>query len=88
MKAVQIVVDVDLLKRVDRTARRLKSSRSAAFRRLVELGLEQDALAALARAEALAYARTPASKDDVAAFDALARSQRRVMGEIARKERW
>jgi metal-responsive CopG/Arc/MetJ family transcriptional regulator len=34
MKAIQVVVDEELLERVDRSAKRLKSSRSAAFRAL------------------------------------------------------
>ena len=88
MKAIQIVVDEDLLRRVDRSARRLKSSRSAAVRRLLEVGLESEALAALARAEADAYARVPESKDERAAFRALARSQKRVMDELTRADRW
>lgn len=88
MKAIQIVVDEDLLKRVDKSARRLKSSRSAAIRRLVELGLENDALTALARAEAEAYARTPESKEERAAFRALSRSQERVMADLARTDPW
>jgi hypothetical protein len=88
MKAIQVVVDEDLLKRVDRSARRLRSSRSAAFRRLVALGLEQEALAALALAEARAYARKPDSKEDLSAFRALARSQRRAMQDVAREDRW
>ena len=88
MKAVQIVVDEELLTRVDHTARRLKSSRSAAFRRLVEIGLEHEALAELARKEARAYARKPASRADRDAFRALARSQQRVIDELSRTERW
>ncbi len=88
MKAIQVVVDEELLERVDRSARRLKSSRSAAFRRLLALGLEQDALVALARAEARAYARTPESKDEAAAFRSLARSQRRVMRDLSGEEHW
>lgn len=88
MKAIQIVVDEQLLARVDRSARRLKTSRSAEIRRLVEMGLEQDALAALARKEAAAYARTPPSKDDRAAFESLARSQKRVLDDLARTDRW
>jgi metal-responsive CopG/Arc/MetJ family transcriptional regulator len=88
MKAIQIVVDADLLKRVDRAARRRKSSRSAAIRRLLELGLENDALAALARAEAEAYARTPESKDEQVAFQALSRGQRRVMDDLAKTDPW
>jgi len=88
MKAIQIVVDEDLLRRVDRSARRLKSSRSAAVRRLLEAGLESEALAALARAEAEAYARVPESKEERAAFRSLERSQQRVIDELARKERW
>jgi metal-responsive CopG/Arc/MetJ family transcriptional regulator len=88
MKAIQIVVDEDLLARVDRSAKRLKSSRSAAFRRLLALGLEQEALSGLARAEAHAYARTPASKEETAALRALSRSQRRVLQDLAREERW
>jgi metal-responsive CopG/Arc/MetJ family transcriptional regulator len=88
MKAIQVVVDEDLLKRVDRSAKRLNSSRSAAFRRLVASGLEQEALSTLAQAEARAYARTPESKDEVAAFRSLARSQRRAMHDLARGDRW
>jgi metal-responsive CopG/Arc/MetJ family transcriptional regulator len=88
MKAIQIVVDEDLLKRVDRSARRLKSSRSATIRRLVALGLENEALTALSRAEAEAYARTPESSQERAAFRALGRSQQRVMDDLARTDPW
>jgi metal-responsive CopG/Arc/MetJ family transcriptional regulator len=88
MKAIQIVIDEDLLKRVDRSARRLKSSRSAAIRRLVELGLENEALTALARVEAEAYARTPESRPERDAFRALTRSQQRVMGDLTRTDPW
>ena len=88
MKAIQIVVDEDLLRRVDRSAKKRKSSRSAAIRRLVELGLQQDGVAALARAEAEAYARLPPSRDDVSGFRALSRSQQRAMSDLARTDRW
>jgi len=88
MKAIQIVVDEDLLRRVDRSARRLKSSRSAAVRRLLEAGLESEALAALARAESKAYARVPESKEESAAFRSLAKSQRRVLDDLARTDQW
>jgi len=88
VKAIQIVVDEELLERVDRSAKRLKSSRSATFRRLLALGLEQEALVALAQAEARAYGRSRVSRDDAAAFRSLARSQRRVMNDLSRSERW
>lgn len=82
MKAIQIVVGEELLERVDRTARRLDLSRSAAIRRLVELGLEQEALAALANAEARAYARKPVTREERDALRALGRSQRRVLDAL------
>jgi metal-responsive CopG/Arc/MetJ family transcriptional regulator len=88
MKAIRIIVDEDLLKRVDRSARRLKSSRSAAIRRLVALGLESEGLTALARAEAQAYARIPVSSQERAAFRALGRSQQRVMDDLTRTDPW
>jgi metal-responsive CopG/Arc/MetJ family transcriptional regulator len=88
MKAIQIVVDEELLARVDRTARKLRTSRSATMRRLMQLGLEREAVESLARAEAKAYARKPTSQEERAAFRALAKSQARVAGELSRKERW
>jgi metal-responsive CopG/Arc/MetJ family transcriptional regulator len=88
MKAIQIVVDQELLARVDRSARRLKASRSAAVRRLLELGLEQEALTSLARAEARAYARKPVSREERDALASLERSQNRVLDELARTDRW
>jgi hypothetical protein len=75
------------LRHQDECHHRRKSSRSAAFRRLLAVGLEQEALSGLARAEARAYARAPASKNEMAAFRALARSQRRVMQDLARGEK-
>ena len=88
MKAVQIVIEDQLLRRVGRSARRLKSSRSATIRRLVELGLENEALGALARADAQAYARRPETEEERAAFRALTRSQQRVMSDLARRDHW
>jgi metal-responsive CopG/Arc/MetJ family transcriptional regulator len=88
MKAIQIVVDEELLERVDRAARRRKSSRSATIRRLVGIGLEQEALAALALAEARAYRRKPETAEERAATRSLARSQQRVLDDLAKKERW
>lgn len=88
MKAIQIVVDEDLLRRVDRSAKRRRSSRSATIRRLVELGLQQEGIAALARAEAEAYARRKPSAEDLAGFRALSRSQQRVLDDLAARDRW
>jgi metal-responsive CopG/Arc/MetJ family transcriptional regulator len=88
MKAIQIVVGEDLLKRVDRSARRLKSSRSAAIRRLLELGLENEALSALAKAEAKAYRRRPVSKRERGDMRVLEVSQARVLDDLARMDPW
>jgi metal-responsive CopG/Arc/MetJ family transcriptional regulator len=88
MKPIQVVVDEDLLARVDRSAKRLKISRSAAIRRFVEVGLEQEAMAGLAQKEAEAYARTPETREERAAFRSLERSQQRVMKELSRGDRW
>jgi hypothetical protein len=88
MKAIQIVVDAELLRRVDRSAKRLKSSRSAAIRRLVAMGLETESLHALAAAEAEAYRRKPESDDERAAFRGLERSQARVLRDFGATDRW
>jgi len=88
MKAVQVVLDEALLARVDRSARHLKTSRSAIVRHLLELGLEQEGLASLARKEARAYAKTPEAKEDRDAFDALGKAQKRVIDSLGRTDRW
>lgn len=88
MKAIQVVIDEGLLARVDRSARKLKTSRSAVMRHLLELGLEQEGLAALARKEARAYAKAPESKEDRDAFDALGKAQKRVLDDLGRTDRW
>lgn len=88
MKAIQIVVDEGLLARVDRSARQLKTSRSAVVRHLLEVGLEQEGLTALARKEARAYAKTSESKEDRDAIDALGKAQKRVLDDLGRTERW
>jgi metal-responsive CopG/Arc/MetJ family transcriptional regulator len=88
MKAIQIVVDADLLERVDRSARALGASRSATVRRLLELGLEQEGLARLAEEEARAYARKPLSPHERSAYRALSRSQKRVLDELSGSDRW
>lgn len=88
MKAVQVVLDEELLARVDRSARHLKTSRSAVVRHLLELGLEQEGLATLARKEASAYKKTPETKDERDALAALTKAQRRVLDDLARTDRW
>lgn len=88
MKAVQVVLDEALLARVDRSARFLKTSRSAVVRHLLELGLEQEGIAALARKEARAYGKTPETKEEREALGALGKAQKRVLDDLARSDRW
>lgn len=88
MKAVQVVLDEELLARVDRSARHLKASRSAVVRHLLELGLEQEGLAMLARKEARAYAKSPETKEERDALGALGKAQKRVLDDLARTDRW
>ena len=88
MKAIQVVLDERLLARVDRSARHLKTSRSALVRHLLELGLEQEGLAELARKEARAYGKTPETKEERDGFDALGKAQKRVLDDLGRTERW
>lgn len=88
MKAVQVVLDEALLARVDRSARHLKTSRSAIVRHLLELGLEQQGLAALAEKEARAYAKTPETKQEREAMGALGKAQKRVLDDLGRTDRW
>ena len=88
MKAIQIVVDENLLRRVDRAARRQRVSRSAIVRRLLEVGLERESLAALAEAERRAYAEKPLSAAERDALGDLQRAQERVLDELAREDAW
>ncbi|MBI3182823.1 MAG: ribbon-helix-helix protein, CopG family [Myxococcales bacterium] len=88
MKPVQIVMDEQLLARLDRAARRRKLSRSAFIRQSVEAALSSDQLQALVEAERQAYRKQPLSAAERAAFRELSKAQERVLQGLSRGERW
>jgi metal-responsive CopG/Arc/MetJ family transcriptional regulator len=88
MRPIQVVLDDDLLARVDRAARKRKASRSATMRRLLEAGLERESIAALVEAERAAYAKQPATREERDSVRALTRAQARVLDKLAREQPW
>ena len=88
MKAVQIVLDEDLLAEVDRAARKRRSSRSAFIRESVAQTLAALSMQELVASERRAYRRRPQTADERAAFRALSGAQDRVLAELGKKDRW
>jgi hypothetical protein len=88
MKTVQIVLDTSLLSRIDRAAKRAGASRSRFIRESLERQLDSGEIDALAEAERRVWARQPPSKDERSAFNALSRSQARVLRQVAEGEDW
>lgn len=82
MKPVQIVLDQDLLARIDRQARKTGVSRSAFIRASLEKVLRAERMQGLAEQERRAYARQPPGKGEKAGLKALASSGRKVLTTV------
>jgi metal-responsive CopG/Arc/MetJ family transcriptional regulator len=72
METIQIVLDSDLLRAADRTARMLKTNRSALFREALRAYLKRLDLVEREKSDREGYVRYPDSLDDPAAFNRVA----------------
>ena len=63
MKIIQVVLDVELLRAVDRAARRLKTNRSALFREALRAHLKRLDLIEREKRDREGYVRYPDSLD-------------------------
>jgi metal-responsive CopG/Arc/MetJ family transcriptional regulator len=88
MKPVQIVLDADLLSRLDRAARKHKLSRSRYVRDSLEAVLRAEHIRDLAEAERQAYARKPLTAAERATDRVLSRAQDKVLQRLAREDPW
>ena len=88
MKAVQIVLDEELLAEVDRVARKHKASRSAFIRDSVAQTLNALRMRELVESERRAYLKRPQTAAERAAFRALSGAQDRVLAQLSKKDRW
>ncbi len=88
MKAVQIVLDEDLLAQVDRVVRKRRLSRSAFVRDSVAQTLGALHMDDLVQAERRAYSRRPRTADERAAARALSDAQDQVLLELEKTDRW
>ena len=69
VETIQVVIEGDLLRRVDRVARRLKLNRSALIREALRRHLKQLELRRREEADRLGYKQAPEDADTLAAWD-------------------
>ena len=72
METIQVVLEGDLLRRVDKTARRLKLNRSALIREALREHLRQLQLRSREESDRRGYQRTPEDPDALSAWDGVA----------------
>jgi Arc/MetJ-type ribon-helix-helix transcriptional regulator len=72
MKTIQIVIEEDLLRSADRTAREFKVNRSSLIRDALREHLRRLRIANLERSEREAYEQTPDDPAEFAAWDDVA----------------
>jgi predicted transcriptional regulator len=72
VETIQVVLEGDLLRRVDRAARRLKLNRSALIREALRQHLKQLQLRSREEADRRGYQRDPADADGLGAWDGVA----------------
>jgi metal-responsive CopG/Arc/MetJ family transcriptional regulator len=70
MKTIQMTIDEDLVKEVDRVARRLKTTRSAFARAALREALEKHRIAALEARHRRGYEQYPVTKDEFSVWEA------------------
>jgi metal-responsive CopG/Arc/MetJ family transcriptional regulator len=88
MKAIQVVMDADLLERLDKSARAKRLSRSELMRHLLETALDAEQMLELVEADRRGYARQPMTPKERKDADALSKAQERVMARLAREDPW
>jgi predicted transcriptional regulator len=72
VETIQVVLEGDLLRRVDRAARRLKLNRSALIREALRHHLKQLQLRGREEADRRGYQRKPEDTDALSAWDGVA----------------
>jgi metal-responsive CopG/Arc/MetJ family transcriptional regulator len=72
VETIQVVLEGDLLRRVDRAARRLKLNRSALIREALRQHLKQLQLRSREEADRRGYQRDPEDADALRAWDGVA----------------
>jgi metal-responsive CopG/Arc/MetJ family transcriptional regulator len=72
VETIQVVLEGDLLRRVDRAARRLKLNRSALIREALRQHLKQLQLRGREEADRRGYQRDPEDADGLSAWDGVA----------------
>jgi metal-responsive CopG/Arc/MetJ family transcriptional regulator len=88
MKAVQIVVDSELLGRLDKAARRRHLSRSAFVRQALESVLGAEHMQELVDAERRGYAAKPTTADEERSTRALVKAQQVILAQLASEDPW
>jgi CopG family transcriptional regulator / antitoxin EndoAI len=69
MKAVQMTLDEDLIKAVDKAAKRLRTTRSAFTRKALRDALNKSRVSRLEREHREGYERLPATKDEFSVWE-------------------
>ena len=82
MKAVQVVLDDALLKRLDRLARQRRMSRSAVIRDTLERALRMERMEQLIDKERRAYAERPLTKDEQESHQLLQSAARAALDRL------
>ena len=88
MNPIQIVLDGELLARIDREAGRSRVSRSAFVREAVRRVLDARELSAKIEADLRAYERQPFTPEEKRLARAMSRAASRVIDATTRGEKW
>ncbi len=88
MRTIQIVVDAELLARLDALVRKRHVSRSAFIRQSLSAALEEARLQELVEADRRGYEARPLTAEDKRGLGALARAQARLAKKLGRGETW
>jgi len=88
MKPVQIMLNEDLLGRLDRVARKRHLSRSAFIRRSLEAALEAEQTRELIEAERRGYAAHPVAVEEERGYRSLAKAQEAVLARLSKEDPW
>lgn len=88
MKPVQVVLDEEMIRRIDRRARKVGVSRSAFIRDALEQILRGERLDELSAQERAAYQARPLTNDEQSAARALRGAQDRVLARLDDEGRW
>lgn len=82
MKAVQVVLDDALLKRLDRIARQRKLSRSAVIREMLERALQSEQMDALVERERASYEKRRTTDEERETHELLKRAANAALSRL------